>query len=114
MPHTHLSISVEAHQCLVHCESSQPPEKLIEAQKSFTEYVKTLLMREGPDISQAVRDVFCEDLNVFVVRAEVLLCLEVCFEHLHNRLIGHISVIVSLHFLGFVKLRIVKDDMLLC
>lgn len=69
-------------------------------------------MGEGPDVGKPMGNVLGEDFDIFVVRAEIFLSLEICFVNLDDGLVADEAVIVCLHFFSLITLRVIEDHML--
>lgn len=111
MPYLHLSVLIEADQGLIDGKCSKPPIELIEANQGLTEHIETLLMTKILDISQSIRNILREHLNVLVIRTEILLGLVISLIHLHYRLVAHIPKVISLELFVLIQPRVVEYHM---
>lgn len=63
------------------------------------------------DISQSIRNILREDLNVLVIRTEILLGLVISLIHLHYRLVAHIPKVISLELFLLIQSRVIEYHM---
>lgn len=113
MPYFNLPVLIESNQGLIDGKSSKPPIQLIEANECLTEHIETLLVAEILDISQPIRNILSEHLDVLVIGAEILLGLVISLIHLDYRLIAHIPKVISLKLFLLIQPRVIEYHMLL-